>query len=49
MLLVRPEALSASECALCVPAEAGQLQLNTFEPVILYSLERPIAHLTPPA
>lgn len=35
-----------NDVTISMAAEAGQLQLNAFEPVIFYSLARSIAHLT---
>jgi aspartate ammonia-lyase len=35
-----------NDVTITMAAEAGQLQLNAFEPVIFYSLGRSIAHLT---
>ena len=35
-----------NDMTITMAAEAGQLQLNAFEPVIFYSLHRSIAHLT---
>ncbi|MFD1747370.1 aspartate ammonia-lyase [Rhizobium helianthi] len=35
-----------NDVTITMAAEAGQLQLNAFEPIIFYSLSRSIAHLT---
>ena len=35
-----------NDVTITMAAEAGQLQLNAFEPVIFYSLRRSIVHLT---
>jgi aspartate ammonia-lyase len=34
-----------NDLTVCMAAEAGQLQLNAFEPVIAYSLFKSLAHL----
>ncbi|WP_420822446.1 aspartate ammonia-lyase [Sphingomonas crocodyli] len=35
-----------NDMTITMAAEAGQLQLNAFEPIIFYSLERSLSHLT---
>ena len=35
-----------NDVTITMAAEAGQLQLNAFEPIIVYSLDRSISHLT---